>query len=137
MRIVVVDDEPDARELARLVLERAGHEVYTARHPDEALQVLAQHTVDVVLTDLHMPRMTGEQLAARVAELHPEVTCIIWSTLADPEPAPDAGGGGGVKVRPKDVMHLRIEEWVGDRPQGAEGTGSTTADDAPSEGDER
>ena len=86
-----------------MVLERGGHEVHTARHPDEALQVLAQHSVDVVLTDLHMPRMDGEQLAATIADLHPEVTCIVWSTLAD---------GGGASVRPKDVMHLEIEEWV-------------------------
>lgn len=103
MRIVVVDDEPDARELARMVLERGGHDVHTARHPDEALQVLAQHDVDVVLTDLHMPRMDGEQLAETIADLHPEVTCIVWSTLAD---------GDGSDVLPKDVMRLQIEEWV-------------------------
>lgn len=133
MRIVVVDDEPDARELARMVLERGGHDVYTARHPDEALQLLAQHTVDVVLTDLHMPRMDGEQLAACIADIHPEVACIVWSTLADA----DADGGDGARVRPKDVMRLRIEEWVDGDPQGATGTGSTTADDAPTEGGER
>lgn len=118
MRIVVVDDEPDARELARMVLERRGHEVYTARHPDEALQMLTQHTVDIVLTDLHMPRMDGEQLAALIAELHPEVTCIVWSTA----------GGGGSGVRPKDVMQLEIEEWVDGEPREPSDVGS--ADDA-------
>lgn len=86
-----------------MVLERGGHEVYMARHPDEALQVLAQHTVDLVLTDFHMPRMDGEQLAAVIAELHPEVTCIVWSTAA---------GKDGSNVRRKDVMHLEIEEWA-------------------------
>ena len=105
MRVVVVDDEPDARALARMVLERGGHEVHTARHPDEALQILAQVTVDVVLTDLHMPRMDGEELARTIADLHPEVTCIVWSALSD--------GAGGGEVRPKDVLGLRIEEWVG------------------------
>lgn len=104
MRIVVVDDEPDARELARMVLERGGHEVHTARHPDEALQVLAQHSIDVVLTDLHMPRMDGQELAACIADLHPEVACIVWSTVA---------GDDDRDVRRKDVMRLEIEEWVG------------------------
>ena len=126
MRIVVVDDEPDARELARMVLERGGHEVHTARHPDEALQVLTQHSVDVVLTDLHMPRMDGEQLAATIADLHPEVTCIVWSTLADQASS---------SVRPKNVMHLEIEEWVHGQARDPSGVGSaaeapaTTGDD--------
>ncbi len=106
-----------------MVLERGGHEVYTARHPDEALQVLAQHTVDIVLTDLHMPRMDGEQLAALIAELHPEVTCIVWSTA----------GGGRSGVRPKNVMHLEIEEWVDGEARGSSEVGS--ADDATT-GDE-
>lgn len=113
MVIVVVDDEPDARELARIVLERGGHEVHTARHPDEALQLLQQVVVDVVLTDLHMPRMDGRQLAETIAELHPDVPCLVWSTVADTD---------GGQVRPKDVMHLRIEEWVGEET--AEGTGA-------------
>lgn len=127
MKIVVVDDEPDARELARMVLERGGHEVHTARHPDEALQVLAQQAIDVVLTDLHMPRMDGEQLAEMIATVHPEVTCIIWSTA----------GENGTNVHPKDVMRLEIEEWVdGDahEPSAAGPTsaasGATTGDDA-------
>lgn len=106
MRVVVVDDEPDARATARMVLERGGHEVHTARHPDEALQILAQVEVDAVLTDLHMPRMDGEQLARTIADLHPEVTCIVWSSLVD-----GSEGDGG--VRPKDVLDLRIDEWVG------------------------
>ncbi len=106
-----------------MVLERGGHEVYTATHPDEALQVLAQQTVDIVLTDLHMPRMDGEQLAALIAELHPEVVCIVWSTA----------GGGGSDVRPKDVMHLEIEEWVDGQAREPSDVGS--ADDATT-GDE-
>ena len=120
MRIVVVDDEPDARELARIVLENGGHEVHTARHPDEALQVLAQHDVDVVLTDLHMPRMDGQQLAATVAELHPEVTCIVWSTVADRD-----------GVRRKDVMRLEIEEWVGGEAATQPSRAATTGEGGP------
>lgn len=122
MRIVVVDDEPDARELARLVLERGGHDVHTARHPDEALQVLAQHDVDVVLTDLHMPRMDGTQLAATIGDLHPDVACIVWS----------AAGGDDDSVRAKDVMRLEIEEWVG---QGADGDQIDTGAAAPATAD--
>lgn len=107
MRVVVVDDEPDARALARMVLERGGHEVHTARHPDEALQMLEQVDVDVVLADLHMPRMDGQQLARTVAQLHPDVVCIVWSTLG-------SGDEEDPPVREKDIMRLRIDEWIGD-----------------------
>lgn len=108
MIVVVVDDEPDARALARKVLERGGHDVHTARHPDEALQILEQVEVDVVLADLHMPRMDGQQLARTIADIHPDVTCIVWSTLG-------SGDDGDPMVRAKDIMRLQIEEWVGGR----------------------
>lgn len=98
-----------------MVLERGGHEVHTARHPDEALQILERVEVDVVLADLHMPRMDGQQLARTVAEIHPDVVCIVWSTLG-------RGEDDDPPVREKDVMRLRIEEWVGN-------------DDAPGEGE--
>jgi two-component system capsular synthesis sensor histidine kinase RcsC len=111
MKILVVDDEPDAREIARIVLERGGHDVVVARHPDEALQVLNRTEVDVVLTDLHMPRMDGRQLARMISELHPGTPCIVWSTMSD---------GDDDEVRPKDVMRLRIDEWVDGSPDGGD-----------------
>lgn len=111
MVIVVVDDEPDAREMARIVLERGGHDVRTARHPDEALQILSQISVDVVLSDLHMPRMDGQQLARTISELHPDVPCLVWSNVG----ADDEGD-----VRSKDIMRLRIEEWLGEDESGDE-----------------
>lgn len=109
-----------------MVLERGGHEVHTTRHPDEALQVLSQVDIDVVLTDLHMPRMSGEELAAIIADVHPEVVCIVWSAAA--------GGRDGAGVRPKDVMHVQIEEWVAGEARepsdAGAGRDATTGDEA-------
>lgn len=103
MVIVVVDDEPDARALARRVLERAGHTVHTARHPVAALALLDEHNgVDMVLTDLHMPRMDGRELARRIETTHPDVACVIWST---------AGHDEATGVLPKNVMSIDVESW--------------------------
>ncbi len=58
-RVLVIDDEPDLRLLARLVLEQAGFDVSEADDGDTGLAALDQQPVDVVLLDLRMPRMDG------------------------------------------------------------------------------
>lgn len=58
-RVLVIDDEPDLRLLARLVLERAGFDVDEADDGDTGLATLDERPADVVLLDLRMPRMDG------------------------------------------------------------------------------
>lgn len=63
-RVLVVDDEPQLRGLARRMLEEAGYDVWEAPDGQAALQVVngMQGAVSVVLTDIHMPIMNGWQL---------------------------------------------------------------------------
>ena len=107
MLILVVDDEPDHRSLARRVMERGGHTVMAARDAAEALEVMAEHDVELVVTDLFMPGMDGLELAEQVHAEHPDVVCIVWSTLG-------SGDEEDPPVREKDIMRLRIDEWIGD-----------------------
>ena len=58
-QIVVVDDQPDIREMTALVLEGAGYEVVTKATGIEALEYLACHTCQLVLLDINMPDMDG------------------------------------------------------------------------------
>ena len=69
-RILVVDDALTVRELQRSILERAGYEVQTAADGVEAMSVLAEGAVDLVLTDVEMPRMDGFALTEAI-RLHP------------------------------------------------------------------
>jgi CheY-like chemotaxis protein len=62
MRILVADDEPSVRVLLRRILEGAGHEVLEARDGAKALEQVAAHDVDLVLTDVMMPVMNGLEL---------------------------------------------------------------------------
>jgi CheY-like chemotaxis protein len=61
-RILLVDDSISIRKFVGQMLEKAGFEVLTANDGAEAIRQLGEHTVDIVITDLEMPRMTGYEL---------------------------------------------------------------------------
>lgn len=69
-RLLVVDDALTVRELQRSILERGGYEVVTASDGVEAMAILAEGTVDLVLTDVEMPRMDGFALTEAI-RAHP------------------------------------------------------------------
>ncbi len=69
LRILVVDDETDARELIRRILEQAGATVHTAASASEALQLLESFGPDLLLSDIGMPVSDGYELIRRVREL--------------------------------------------------------------------
>ena len=64
--ILIVDDEPKVLRITRLSLEKAGYEVTTAGDGEEALEKLRAAPFDVLVTDVNMPRMSGEELCAAV-----------------------------------------------------------------------
>ena len=59
--VLVVDDEPDVRDIILEYLERKGFHVDVAHDGLAALEVLKQKRYDVIVTDIKMPRMTGDQ----------------------------------------------------------------------------
>jgi PAS domain S-box-containing protein len=72
MKILVVDDEADTRELVAFVLEQQGAEVITATSAHEALLILPQTKPDVLLSDIGMPDMDGYTLIRQIRALAPE-----------------------------------------------------------------
>ncbi|MEX2582452.1 MAG: PAS domain S-box protein [Gemmatimonadota bacterium] len=66
LRVLVVDDEPAVRSLLMRYLRRVGHSPEEAREGNEALRMLEAARYDVILTDLRMPGMGGEELIARL-----------------------------------------------------------------------
>ena len=63
---LVVDDSITMRRVTQRLLERRGAKVHTARDGLDAITVLQEHTVDVILLDIEMPRMDGYQFATHV-----------------------------------------------------------------------
>jgi PAS domain S-box-containing protein len=82
--VLVVEDEEIVRSLVREMLEALGYTVFDARDGDEALTILNRSSpaIDLVVTDLVMPRMSGRDLARRVAELRPETAVLLVSGYA-------------------------------------------------------
>jgi DNA-binding response OmpR family regulator len=66
--ILVVDDEPDIRQLVQLNLELDGHRVITASNGNEALRVLEDEVPDVMLLDLNMPELDGWAVLQRIKD---------------------------------------------------------------------
>ena len=79
--IMLVEDEPAVRALARRVLERAGYDVLEAADGEAALRVCEEHEgpIDLVLTDVVMPRLGGGELATRVGALRPQTRVLLMS----------------------------------------------------------
>jgi len=78
--ILVVEDEDAIRRVTERILGRAGYRVLTAAGGSEALQVLEDNpTVDLLLTDIVMPGMSGSELAGRVSETHPRIKVLYMS----------------------------------------------------------
>ena len=70
-RILVADDELHMLRVVKLFLERAGYKVDTASNGQEALDSILRDPPDVLLTDINMPRMTGQQLCMELEKRLP------------------------------------------------------------------
>ena len=83
--VLVVEDEEPIRKVAGRILRRAGHSVLEARNGIEALEIARSHPspIDVVVSDMVMPKMGGRELAAKLRASHPEVSVILMSGYAD------------------------------------------------------
>jgi two-component system cell cycle sensor histidine kinase/response regulator CckA len=83
--VLMVEDEPSVREFARRVLERAGHTMLTAKTGDEALRTATAwpNTIDVLLTDIVMPGMHGQTLAAMLIKMRPDVRVVFTSGYSE------------------------------------------------------
>lgn len=78
--VLVVEDDTDLRTFVQMMLQRKGNRpVRAAGGPAEALTVLAAEPVDVLVTDLQMPGMTGLQLVEQVREDHPDLPVVLMT----------------------------------------------------------
>ena len=80
--ILLVDDEPEILYSLQGLLRRE-FELYTAESGSQALAILQQHPIHVIMSDQRMPEMTGVQLMHRVKTEHPEAIRIVFTGYAD------------------------------------------------------
>jgi signal transduction histidine kinase/DNA-binding response OmpR family regulator len=88
LRILIVDDDLEVREMLGDILRNAKHTVIEAGDGKEALEMLEREPVDLVCTDLGMPGMTGWELADRVKQRWPDLKVALitgWGAQVEPE----------------------------------------------------
>jgi DNA-binding NtrC family response regulator len=88
--ILIVDDERNTRDALEVILRREGHEITLAGSAAAALDGLAQHEVDLVISDIKMPVMDGLTLLRRVKAAHPSTVVVMMSGHNDVIAAVDA-----------------------------------------------
>jgi CheY-like chemotaxis protein len=82
--VLVVEDQDLFRDMIQSVLEQSGYRILVAPNGDEALRICAEQasSIDLVLTDVVMPKMSGPQLAEQLVALYPRIKVLFMSGYA-------------------------------------------------------
>lgn len=92
---LVVDDEPDILDAIRRMFRR-NYRVLTAQRADEALDIVEEQPVQVVMTDQRMPQMTGIEFLAELREHYPHIVRVLFTGYSDIDHVIDAINEGHV-----------------------------------------
>jgi len=116
--ILLVDDEPNvSKALERILLRNRKYRIYRAMSGLEGLDILAQHSIDVVISDQQMPGMTGSEFLAKVQIAYPTTTRILLSGHSDFQGVIDAINNGAIykywaKPLRSETLYHQLDEAV-------------------------
>lgn len=107
-KILVVDDEQHVRQLIGKVLEKEGYEVLTACNGEEGLEIFQKNNIDLIISDIKMPKMNGIEFLHKVKEQEPGVGFILITAFATMETAIDAikSGAQDYVTKPFDIKEI-------------------------------
>jgi len=113
--VLLVEDEPTVRSVTRRILERAGHLVLTSPSAERALEIANEHPdgIDLLITDVVMPGMSGPTLAARLRAERPELGTLFISGYNQEQLINDAEPGRTTFL-PKPFTHEALIAAVSD-----------------------
>lgn len=83
LKVLLVDDEPHVTEILSRILSQSNLETLSASSGEEALHILRNHKVDLVITDILMPGMNGLELIDKLKTLHPAMPVIVLTAHGD------------------------------------------------------
>jgi CheY-like chemotaxis protein len=116
--VLVVDDDRDARELLAIVLASAGFRVRTATDGKAGLESAAAEPVDLIITDVAMPRMDGiqmvQQLRGRSETRHIPIIVVTGQAVADIPAKAHAAGCTAILSKPcfPDYLISVVTEYI-------------------------
>ncbi|MGE5189555.1 MAG: PAS domain-containing protein [Gemmatimonadota bacterium] len=118
-RILLVEDNADVREAVGALLRAMGHEVTTSCHGEDALQVIdgGEPGFDLLITDVIMPGMSGQELASRIQDRNPGMKVLFMSGYPDKALVQDGILSDGINFLQKPfaaaVLGKKVRELVG------------------------
>jgi len=111
-RILVVDDEESMCQYLSILLQKEGYEVTTVNSGAAALKVVSNDPVDVVMTDIQMPKMDGIQLLKGIKGIDPTTPVVIMTAYASEQSAIDAVNLGAFSYMQKHCKNDEIKMVV-------------------------
>ncbi|MFT5474450.1 MAG: DNA-binding NtrC family response regulator, partial [Kiritimatiellia bacterium] len=108
--ILLIDDDPIDIQALRLLLESWGHDVHCVRSGADGLKALESTNFDLVVTDVNMPEMSGQDVVRHLSDASPELPVILITAFADIRVAVDAMKLGAFDyiVKPPNEDELRL-----------------------------
>jgi two-component system response regulator PilR (NtrC family) len=109
-RILIVDDERSMRELLGIVLRREGYDVLVAECGREAVTLLEEHPIDLLISDIKMPDLSGVDVLRAAKSVDQDIIGIMVTAFASTESAVDALRMGAYDYlsKPFDVDELKL-----------------------------
>ncbi len=107
--VLIVDDEDSTRSLCRDVVSDAGLRTRTAATTEQALEILDQSPVDIVITDLRVPQIGGLGLIKKIREMYPQTAVMVLTQYGTIESAVEATrmGAADYITKPFHIPELR------------------------------
>jgi len=108
--LLLVDDEPNILKALKRLLRRDGYNILLADGGNEALKLLLENPVNVIVSDHRMPVMTGIEFLAKVKEKYPDITRIVLSGFSDLDTITEAVNEGNIYkflAKPWDDAQIR------------------------------
>jgi two-component system response regulator PilR (NtrC family) len=118
-RVLVVDDERSMRELLAIVLKREGYEVLLADSGRAAVDLLEREAVDLLISDIKMPDLSGVEVLRAAKQVDPDVLGIMITAFASTETAVEAMRLGACDYLSKpfdvDLLKMKVREKIESR----------------------
>jgi two-component system response regulator PilR (NtrC family) len=110
-RILIVDDEPSMREMLGIVLRRDGYDVLIAPNGTQALALLQNERIDLLLSDIRMPDLSGVDVLRAAKTANPDVVAFMMTAFASTDTAVEAMRLGAVDyfTKPFNMDELRLK----------------------------
>lgn len=118
-QVLLVEDDSTSRRLYKYLFANAGYTILEAEDGIAALELLSQHPCELIITDLHMPRMNGMQFTETIRRIYPSIYVIMITAFSTPDTEKQALriGVDDYLAKPFDFEKLeqRVRSFFADR----------------------